>query len=661
MTHAALVELVVVLAVALAAAYVSRRLGVPTIVGFMVAGIVAGPGGLAFVGDADDIALLAEVGVVLLLFGVGLHFSTRELWALRRIVFGGGLIQVGATMAVATGVAIALGATTRAALVVGAIVALSSTALVVRLLEERGETDSAHGRFALGVLIGQDLAVVPILLAIPLLAGGADGLAGVAITLGEAVLVMGLAGLAARVVFPWLAARVIGVRSPELFTLLTAVSVFGTALAVGHAGASMALGAFLAGVIVSDSEYSQQIVAEIAPFREVFNSVFFVSLGMLASPAEWIATPLALGATTVGIFALKGLIVLPLAWLTLRSFWPALLASVTIAPVGEFSFVVAFEATSRGVLDADALARLLAAAVPTMIAMPFVLAVAARFARARHAAPVAESANGSDEPPASSPLSEHAVLVGYGVAGRKVSEMLDRLDVPHVVVDMNATAARALRAQGRNALYGDASREPVLERAGFRDARALVITVPDAGAARAIVATGRRMNPRASIIVRTRYALEITVLEALGADEIVIEEHETAIELAGRVLASYGAPAGAIALEKATLRRVAASSMPEAMVRGALRMWLSRVHPEEIVVAEGGSADGATLASLDLRRRTGATVLAVLRGRELLDPGEPATVLRGGDVLVVAGETNAVSAARRVLAERGGGREDRPS
>ncbi len=649
--HSILRELILVMGVSLITVFLAGRLRLPAIVGFMAAGLLIGPGILGLVQSREHIEVLAEVGVVLLLFSVGLHLSIRDLWRLRGTVFGAGGLQVLLTLAAVQTGLVLLGVDWRVAAACGAAVALSSTALVVRLLQERGETDSAHGRWMLGILLMQDLAVVPILFALPFLAQGEGARwTDLGLVAAEAAGVVALVIAGAWLLFPLLARLTVRTRSREIFTLMVTVVVFGTALLVAEAGLSMALGAFLAGVIISESEYCQQIVADLAPMREVFSGLFFVSVGMLVDVPAWIDAPGELLPAAAGIILVKLAILAVLAAASSRSLWFALVAGAGLCHAGEFSFVIAQSALDAGVLDADAYRTLISASVPTMLLAPFALAAASKLRSARTGREAAAQVAGGWSAPDGRP---HVIVVGYGFNGQNVARVLGLLDVPFMVVELNPVGTRKLAEEGLPSLHGDATQLLVLEAAGLARAQALVVTVADATTCRQIVSVARRHRPDLSIIARTRYLREVEELHRLGADDVVPEEYETSLELAGRVLATYGTPDGLIEREKALLRESryqALSQGGQPLAQHALRAMLSSIALEEVTVSERAVGDGRSLKELGVRERTGATVLALLRGRKLT--GNPSADLRidPSDVLIVAGTPQELDAARQLLA-----------
>lgn len=642
--HAVLTELVLVMAAAVAAAALLRRLHVPPVVGFIVAGMLIGPGGLGLIRDRHTIELVAEVGVMLLLFTVGLKLRLGDLWKLRTSVFGGGTMQVLVTGGVAFAVTLIGGRPVAEAAVWGGMVALSSTALVLWLLEGSGDTDAGHGRTMVSVLLFQDLAVVPIMLALPLLAGHAATVGEVAWFLARSVAVILLTVVGARFAFPWITARIVASGSRELFTLTTFLAAVGTALVFGHFGLSMALGAFLAGMVVSESEYVGRMVDDITPLRDVFNSLFFVSMGMLVEPLLWIERPILSVGLVVGVMVLKAVVAAGVAWPLLGSPAAAGAVGLGLAQIGEFSIVVGTEAARLGLLPPDQQQLFLAVAVPTLVLTPFVMGAGCRNAR-RRAAVVATSAIPR--------LCDHVIIVGYGINGSNVARALSLLDVPHVVVDLNPYTVAELQAAGGHALEGDARQQEVLEGVGMDRARGLVAAVADAASTREVVATARRLNPDAQIIARTRFLREVEPLTALGANQVIPEEFETSLELTGRVLGLYGAPPHVVEREKATLRREG---------YGLLRGEADHGHPtldalcqlagvNRVAVAAGSAAVGRTLRELDLRRRTGATVLAVERGGELQVNPPPELRLDVGDGLLAFADGAALEAMGSVLAE----------
>lgn len=643
--HAVLVELVVVMAVSVGAALVLRHLRLPPVVGFLIAGVVVGPGGLGLVADRHIIEGVAEVGVMLLLFTVGLKLRLGELWRMRSLVFGSGTGQVLATGAAVIAAAVAIGRPASEAVTWGLIIALSSTALVLWLLEGSGKTSSPQGRGMIGVLLLQDLAVVPIMLALPLLAGRGGEPGEIAWFLLRSVGVIVLTVVGARVLFPALAARVVAAGSRELFTLTTVLVAVGTALVFGYFGLSVALGAFLAGMVVSESKYVSRMVDEITPLRDVFNSLFFVSLGMLVEPAVWFGRPvLSLGLVAVIVIG-KTVVAGAAVWPVVRDWRIAGAAGLGLAQIGEFSLVVAAEAGRLEIIDRPSTELFLAIAVPTMILTPGLTALAHRVA----------SRAGCEAPEID--LDDHLVIVGFGVNGRNVHQALAQLGVPHVIVDLNPHSVRELQDAGEHAVYGNAEQDAVLRAAGIERARGVIVAIPDAASTREVVTSSRRLAPTVTIVARTRYVQEVEPLEGLGADQVIPEEFETSLELVARVLEMYGTPGSVILEQKATLRRrhygFLRSSDEAELGVPALDELRRHVRITEVEIPADASAAGRSLGELDLRRATGATVLAVRRGPDMQSNPSADTTLEAGDRLVIMADGECEARARELLQATG--------
>ena len=648
--HGVLTEIVLVMAVAVAAALLLRRLAVPPVVGFILAGVAIGPAGLGLVSDREKIEVVAEVGVMLLLFMVGLKISLRDLWRMRATVLGGGGLQYGVTALAVSLLVRAFGVPWPEAIVWGLAVGLSSTALVIWLLEDRGETSTPVGRTAVGVLLFQDLAVIPVMLALPLLAGRAGSARDVIFVAAESVAVVAGVIVATRFVVPWLLARIVATRSRELFTLSIVLIALGTAVLLGEFGISMALGAFIAGMVISESEYVAQIVADMTPFRDVFNSLFFVSIGMLLDLDLWLARPWLLTGLVAAVIVGKALIAALAVLPAVRSLGTAAASGIALAQIGELAVVVAAQAAILGLGSDTVSALFLAVTVATMVATPFVLRAAgplARWIENRLPGPAPVAKGDRDRA-----LDDHVIVVGFGVNGRNVTRALAALDVPHVVIDLNAAAVHEVTAGGGRGVYGDATRDAVLTAAGVSRARAVIAALPDAAATRQVVAVARRLSPEVSILARTRYVREVEPLEALGADQVIPEEFETSIELTARVLQLYGASEEMVRRERQALRATHYGALrgmepaDDVPTMEALRM---AADVGRVEVQAGCHADGCSLRRLGVRQHTGATVVAIDRDGALQPNPSPDLELQAGDVLVVYGTGEQFAAVRELV------------
>ncbi len=649
-------DLLLLLAASIPIAFLFNRLRLPVIVGFMIAGVVIGPYGLGLIREVEAIDALAEIGVVLLLFTIGLEFSLRRMMEMKRLVLWGGGLQVPLTVAAVAALAVIFRPSSQA-IFFGFLVALSSTAIVLKSYMDYGETDSPHGRAGIGILLFQDLCIVPMMLLTPVLSGkeGSSPLR-IALTLGTAALAVAVIVVAARFVVPFLLHHVVRLRSAEVFVLFIVLVSLGTSWLTAHFGLSLALGAFIAGIVLSESEYSHQIVADVLPFRDVFNSVFFVSIGMLLSVGALVENLFVVLGLVVGLVLLKTLIVVIIVRMLGYSLRVATVAGLGLAQVGEFSFILAKTGAAQDLLSATDYQVFLAASILSMIATPFLIKLAPKVGLAVQSmlAPgslLEPSLMGYADP---REARDHVVIVGYGLNGRNVARVLASINISYRVVELNAEAVREAGERGEAILYGDSTRREVLHRAGVERARILVIAIADPIAARHTVHLARQMNPKLHTIVRTRYMSELDDLYKIGADQVIPEEFETSLEISARVLAAYGVPRIRIRRRKDVLRRegyrmLRAPGLPTTEI-GSLTDVLEATTTETISLDQGAPAAGRTIGDLDLRKHTGATIIAVSRGGDAeINPG-PEFVLAPDDSLVLLGSPEQIDAAVEHLA-----------
>lgn len=517
------------------------RLRLPSITGFLLVGLLAGPYGEGWVHDPKAVRHLADIGVVLLLFTVGAEFSMRRLVAMRRQALGGGLLQVGLTTGLTMAIAVLVGgARWQEALILGFLLSLSSTAIVMRLLSSRGETAGPVGRAALGMLIFQDLCVVPMMLTLSVLDGSTE-----ASWRTMAVSLLLLAGFltAARLLIPRLLAEAAKTRSHELFVFTVGAIVLGTAWLSAQAGLSLALGAFVAGVVVADNEYSHQVLTEVIPFRESFLGLFFVSVGMLVHPAVvlerfsavllWLL--LAMAGKMAVIFAVS---------LLLRYAWPvALRTAFSLAQIGEFSFVLAGVAAGSGLISEDRYQILVAVAVLSMVVSPFWMALgewlSRRFAFARLPNRLFGGESEVQVRRAAADMQDHVIIVGFGLNGRRLAASLRTAGVRAVALEIDPGRMRR-DASPVPLVFGDAASPEVLDAAGVERALALVVAVSDIQSTQRILQAARTLAPDLPVIVRTRHLQDVADLYRLGAREVVVEEVEASLEILLHLLAIAG-------------------------------------------------------------------------------------------------------------------------
>ncbi len=637
------VPLLILLAVAGAGVTVGRRVGLPPIVAYVLTGIAVGPSGLGWVAHSEMIEHLAEFGVALLLFGIGIELSLDILGRGIGRLLAAGSLQIAGSGLIAYLIARTAGWDGPAAGMVGMILALSSTAIVFRLYQERGNLGEPSARAAAGILLLQDLALVPMILLVPVLAEPGDGVVlPVLSALGQATLALAVLLIVARVALPRLLEQVARSGVPELFSIASLVVAFGTAFAAVQLGLSLPVGAFLAGLALSGSPYAQQVFAELLPLRDSFVAVFFTSVGMLLAPASLWEAPGTM-AMLLGGVAAKGMLIVVVVGVLWHSIQIGLRTGFTLMQVGELSFVLIAQALALGVLAPAQGQALLAVAVVTMIATPMFMRAGELLARI--------GSEREDTP--ESDLAGHVVIVGLGETGGAVARVLKEAGLRFEAVDADYARVSQTRAEGMPVHLGDASRRGVLAELGAAAARVAVVAVSSAMSTRRIVSLLRQTNPRVRIIVRARRVAEIADLEALGADEVIPSEFETSIEIFARVLSHLGVPRHVVRLQESVLRAEHYRALrgfgtnADALEKAARVIEAGVL--ETALVQEGSPVAGRTLGETRIREETGANVISLVRGDEPVPAPGPTTRLEAGDLVVLHGPHEAVDAALRLF------------
>ncbi|MDP8206330.1 MAG: cation:proton antiporter [Candidatus Electryonea clarkiae] len=530
-------DLLVIFSGAVVVVVLLRKLGIPTIVGFIVTGVLVGPEALKLVNNTHEVEVLAEVGVVLLLFGIGLELSLSKLRRLWKAIIIGGSIQVILTILSVVVIGYFFELSLNATIFLGFIIAVSSTAIVLRGLSSRGELDTPHGRFVLGILVFQDLCVIPMILAIPFLTGWGGSGQEAAIAIGKAILILVIVILAGRFLVPRLLEFVARTRQRELFVLALFLICIGTAWILSQAGISLALGAFLAGLVVSGSEYRHQALSELIPFREVLASVFFISVGMMLDPAEVVQnTGSIIGLLSLILFG-KFLIVFLTASLMKLPFRIRILTGAALAQVGEFAFVILKAGGGSGILDTGLYNNLLAAIILSMLITPLAIAYAPRLAREMCKVSWLTQLMKVKAPEEvhAEKMKDHVIIAGYGLTGQELSEELLKQNIPFVVADLNIDNIHRANRDGRPVVLGDISSPQVLIELGLEQAGLLVVAINDSKGTEMVIKTAKQINSSVPVIARTQYADDTASLLAAGANEVITSEYEAAREIRKRV------------------------------------------------------------------------------------------------------------------------------
>jgi CPA2 family monovalent cation:H+ antiporter-2 len=663
-TSAILRDLAVVLAIATGVAFLFSKLRLSIVAAFLVAGAILGPTGAGLVSEPEMVDALAEIGVVLLLFTVGLEISLSGLGRMRREVLRAGGIQVSLAVLLTALVTAAAGFRVPEAIFIGFVISLSSTAIVLKVYADRMELDSSHGRVAFGILLFQDMAVIPMMLLVPSLHQWETARGGeVLLTLFKAGFVVAALLVLARVLIPRLLKAVIRLNSREVLAMTVLFVCLGTAFLANRWGLSLAMGAFLAGVVISESDYVHEIAAQVLPFRDVFNGVFFISAGMLLNLtflAENLHRVLPLAAGVVLLKAVSaGAAVRALGY----PWRVTAIAALGLVQIGEFSFLLLSQGYREGLLGPAGYQYLLAITILTMTATPFLMAYAPWLARRWERWVTRGAARPeSDEESAvrKDGLENHVIVAGYGMNGKNLARVLRATRVPYVVVDLNDSQVEAGRAAGEPMFYGDVNKAEILDRLGVARARILVLAISDPMATRRAVAVARRGNPELFILVRTRYVADVDDLLALGANAVIPEEFETSVEIFSRVLRAYHVPDHVIVQQEALVRSGTYRLLRERgpvgsdAVLAEFEEFLRRKVIEIFYVAPASPWAGRPVRDLPAGNDTGIVLLAILReDRALIQPAEE-EIISAGDKLVLFGGHAPLSAALLALSTGAG-------
>jgi len=649
--HSQVANLVLTYGIALLLVVTLARARVPTVVALMIAGVVAGPSVLGVFKTPAEVEMLAELGVVLLLFTVGLDFSLTAMRQIWRTILVAGTLQIAGTAAVVALFLLLIGqAGLPLGIFIGLFVALSSTAIVLKGLVERNRLSAPHGRLTVGILLLQDLAIVVLLLLVPILSGRTP-VSAIPMAVGRALLAIAAVAGASRLLLPPLLRFVTASRRREAFPLAILVASVGMAWLGSLVGLSMAIGAFLAGLVLAESEFSHQAYAEVRPVRDVLAGLFFITLGML------IDVPMVLGrlplviAVAIAIIVTKAALATGALMATLTPLRIAVTSGIGLAQVGEFSFILGRAGVESGLLPAGWWQTLLGASIATMIATPSLLEAAPAVGawmrtREREANPAL--AEGIPH------LSGHVIVLGFGVGGQLVARSMHDLQIPYLILELNGVTVQRAKAEGEKIFYGDATSPESLRAAGIDTALAVVSVLSDPDAALRMVKAVRQLSPSIPIVVRARYRLEAERLQAVGATVAVAEELEASLEVVAQLLARLQVAGNVIETLLDVFRRESVSLRPVHAPQTLLQSLpepIRRMPVSSHRVDRGHWAIGRTVAEISLRARTGATILAIQRGAHYHTSPSPDDRIEDADVLYLVGDDSDILLARQRLSE----------
>tara|TARA_Y100001980_G_C14556854_1_gene351431 strand:+ start:45376 stop:47364 length:1989 start_codon:yes stop_codon:yes gene_type:complete len=646
-------EIVIILGLSIVVVFICQWFTLPPILGFLLTGILAGPTGFAVIEASHEVEMLSEIGVILLLFVIGLEFSLKHLASISGTIFIGGSFQVGLSILGVLGFAYFFGGFTwQEGVFLGFLVSLSSTAIVLKLLQEQNELNSPHGKAALGILIFQDIIVVPMMLFTPVIAGQAGNPATAILELViKAVLVVFVVIISARYIVPKILYAITKTRIKELFLLTIVVICFAVAWATSAIGLSLALGAFMAGLIISESEYSHQATSLIIPFREIFTSIFFVSIGMLLDLRFlYFNFPVILGLTLLVIF-LKTVFTGVAALVLRYNFRVAVITGLSIFQVGEFAFILSGVGMEYNLLDRGTYQYFLSVSILTMGATPFLIKNFDKITSLMLKSTIQkrlskwETNTKQDLPDESTGLKDHLIIIGYGLNGKNVAAAARFSNIPYVIVEMNPITVRRERAKGEPIYYGDATNPYLMEHLHVHQARVAIVAISDPNATRKVIINIRSICQTVYLIVRTRFVSEIESYQQIGANEVIPEEFETSIEIFSRLLHQYQVPEEAI---HTFVKNIRGDNYDMLRPSTALRVNNEPQFPDMnvrclTVQQQDNDIVGKKLSESMIRRRFNINIVAILRDTDIINNPLPEDMVLLGDLLYVVGKPEDVS------------------
>ncbi|MBA3816555.1 MAG: cation:proton antiporter, partial [Parachlamydiaceae bacterium] len=652
-------EIVIIFALSIGVLLICHRLRLPAVVGFLATGVLCGPHGLALVKGIEDVQILATIGIVLLLFTVGMEFSLQKIIKYKYYFLVGGFLQVFLTTSVCFFVSkLIYGSTWGAAVFLGFLISLSSTAIVLRLLDERGDSDTPHGRLVVGILIFQDIIAVPMMLLIPLLAGASEGFDSAHLLIFiKGISVLSLMSYAAFKLVPKLLYYVARTRNRELFLLTVLTTCFAIAWITSSVGLSLSLGAFLAGLIVSESEYSDEALGNVLPFQEIFTSFFFVSMGMLLDISFVAHQPIYIALITILVVILKavmagsGAIVLGMP---LRS---AILAGVAVSQVGEFSFVLALSGMHAGLASEYYYQLFLAVSLLTMSITPLLISLSNRLAQTVDQLPLPQKIktgyNFFPEEAGNHQKKDHIVIIGFGLRGKHLARAAKEAAIPYEILEMNTDTVKMEKSRGEPIHYGDASHRSVLSHCGIKTARVLAVVINDPVASLRIVQIAKDLNPNIYVITRTRYFQEVPPMFQAGASDVIPDEFGSSLEIFSRVLEKCEVAQELIFKLTRDLRIEGYETLhwhsSDEAARQENQLDLKQSHIHTFQVSANSSFVGKTIVDNAFRNKHGLTILQIRRSGNTLNSVEPSTKIEVADTLIVVGSPDQLKMAQNLF------------
>lgn len=643
-------QLIIILGFSIPVIYVFNKIRLPSIIGFLITGILIGPFGLRLIDDTAGIQFLAEIGVAFLLFTIGIEIQlARFLKYLADILLTGGL-QILGTFAAGVAVGLAMQMSLTQSVFIGFLLAHSSSALILKILKDRNDEDSPQGRISIGMIVFQDIMVVPMMLLVPFLAGDSGPSAWlIAWKLVKSILIIVLILVAARYAVPFVLERLVTMNMRDVLVIAAVVITMGIAWMTEALGLSLAIGAFLAGLALSDTDFTHQIISDVNPFRDVFLSVFFVSFGMILNLDFLRANTAYILLASSAIILVKAAIVFSLVLLLRYPLRAALISGVLLSQIGEFSFVLASQGFKSNIISGDIYQTFISASVLTFIVTP--LAAAGIY---RLLAGAGGEADATAKSESCLDVANHVIICGMGLNGRNLARVLKDTAIGYAIIDLNFAKIKKAKSKGdQNTIWGDASSMEILRHANVQAARAMVIAISDRTLTKTCLSNAKKLNPQLHVIVRTKYVADIESLLTLGANDVIPEEFETSIQIFSRVLKMFHIPNSIILAQGNIIRNGSYGVFRDVRYTQEAFDQISQILAQGTIetyyVAAGNPIIGRSIRDVNLKARSGALIINIIRDNETIThpPGE--FVFQAADQLVLFGSHRAIDQALTIF------------
>lgn len=644
-------DIVIILLVSLPIIFIFRKLNLPSLVGFLLAGMIIGPYGFKLIKSVDEIEVMAEIGVILLMFTIGLEVSFTQIKRIKKFLLTAGGLQFLITSVFAISFFLIIGIPSNQSIFLGFLITLSSTVIIMKLLSDRNELESPHGNISVSISLFQDLMIVPLFLIMPLISTNQNintlnAIVKILVAFGATALLL----FSAKYFMPLVVHQIARLRMREAFTVGIILLILGTSYLTNIAGLSFAIGAFIAGLILAESDYNHQILAEILPLRDAFNSIFFVSVGLLLNIQFVLHNPILITSITITAFFFKALTIVLIVLALKFPLRIAILCGIGLGQIGEFSFVLAQAGTKFNLIGNDLYNYFLASSIFTMILTPIIFQlepwITRQTAKLKSNIP-------DDEVIYAEKLSAHVIIAGYGLNGRNLARVLRETGISYLVIELNPDTVRQEKKNGEHIMFGDISREDILKIAGAERANIIVYAISDPLITRMSLKVAKSLNPKIFALVRTRYVNEVDELIKLGADEVIPEEFETALQIFRKVLEKYHIPLNVIMQQVNLLRQESYKLLrKESMDITAfthLDEILAQGLTETFYVDEKCPFVNKTLAEINLRAATDATIIAIVRNGKMFSNPSGKDLLLAGDSIILYGTHKSVDRAIELL------------